>query len=119
MADVGFNILSPWTGSERGWKTYLAKSGSRLYKGNGKKSIKLMGAQRTWWALSGRSKGRGKENSSRRPPKGIEDMEIDSLKDRGRLPLLLGSCFEGCGLRFRRKARLESLCVQKSRCTLA
>ena len=83
MADVGFNVLSPWTGSERGWKTYLAKSGSRLYKGNGKKSIKLMGAQRTWWALSGRSKGRGKENSSRRPPKGIEDMEIDSLKDRG------------------------------------
>ena len=83
MADVGFNVLSPWTGSERGWKTYLAKSGSRLYKGNGKKSIKLMGAQRAWWALSGRSKGRGKENSSRRPPKGIEDMEIDSLKDRG------------------------------------
>ena len=83
VADVGFNVLSPWTGSERGWKTYLAKSGSRLYKGNGKKSIKLMGAQRAWWALSGRSKGRGKENSSRRPPKGIEDMEIDSLKDRG------------------------------------
>ena len=83
VADVGFNVLSPWTGSERGWKTYLAKSGSRLYKGNGKKSIKLMGAQRAWWALSGRSKGRGRENSSRRPPKGIEDMEIDSLKDRG------------------------------------
>ena len=83
VADVGFNVLSPWTGSERGWKTYLAKSGSRLYKGNGKKSIKLMGAQRAWWALSGRSKGRGKENSSRRPSQGIEDMEIDSLKDRG------------------------------------
>ncbi|CAE7038329.1 unnamed protein product, partial [Symbiodinium sp. CCMP2592] len=90
VADVGFNVVSPWTGSERGWKTYLAKSGSRLYKGNGKKSIKLMGASRAWWALSGRSKGRGKENSSRRPPKGIEDMEIDALKDRD----LLGSSKE-------------------------
>ena len=155
VADVGFNVLSPWTGSERGWKTYLAKSGSRLYKGNGKKSIKLMGAQRAWWALSGRSKGRGKENSSRRPPKGIEDMEIDSLKDRGltgdhrefpagpqkpgegilkkggraleeaesgRHALAatpFGFLLEGCGLRFRRKARLESLFVQGSRCTLA
>ncbi|CAE7705914.1 unnamed protein product [Symbiodinium sp. CCMP2592] len=90
VADVGFNVVSPWAGSERGWKTYLAKSGSRLYKGNGKKSIKLMGASRAWWALSGRSKGRGKENSSRRPPKGIEDMEIDALKDRD----LLGSSKE-------------------------
>ncbi|CAE7265621.1 unnamed protein product [Symbiodinium sp. CCMP2592] len=90
VADVGFNVVSPWTGSERDWKTYLAKSGSRLYKGNGKKSIKLMGASRAWWALSGRSKGRGKENSSRRPPKGIEDMEIDALKDRD----LLGSSKE-------------------------
>ncbi|CAE7672294.1 unnamed protein product [Symbiodinium sp. CCMP2592] len=93
VADVGFNVVSPWTGSERGWKTYLAKSGSRLYKGNGKKSIKLMGASRAWWALSGRSKGRGKENSSRRPPKGIDDMEIDqidALKDRD----LLGSSKE-------------------------
>ncbi|CAE6945832.1 unnamed protein product [Symbiodinium sp. CCMP2592] len=90
VADVGFNVVSPWTGSERGWKTCLAKSGSRLYKGNGKKSIKLMGASRAWWALSGRSKGRGKENSSRRPPKGIEDMEIDALKDSD----LLGSSKE-------------------------
>ena len=45
VADVGFNVLSPWTGAERGWKTYLAKTGSRLYKGN-KKSIRLLGAQR-------------------------------------------------------------------------
>ena len=41
MADVGFDVLSPWTGAERGWKTHLAKNGSRLYKGN-KKSIKLL-----------------------------------------------------------------------------
>ena len=80
MADVGFNVLSPWTGSERRWKTYLAKSGSRLYKGNGKKSVKLMGAQRAWWALSGRSKGRGKEKFFQTPPKGIEDMEIEFLE---------------------------------------
>ena len=75
-------------------------------------------------------------------PQRVEDVEIDSLKDRGLtgvnrefpagpqkpgkgilkkkegsrrsrvmlwLPLLLGSCFEGRGLRFPRKARLESL----------
>ena len=47
VAEVGFNVISPWTASERGWKTFLAKGGSRLYKGN-KKSIKLVGAQRAW-----------------------------------------------------------------------
>ena len=45
VAEVGFNVISPWTASERGWKTFLAKGGSRLYKGN-KKSINS-------WVLSG------------------------------------------------------------------
>ncbi|CAE7445802.1 unnamed protein product, partial [Symbiodinium sp. CCMP2456] len=81
VADVGFNVISPWTGAERGWKTYLSKAGARMFKGNGKKSIKLVGAQRAWWALSGSSKGRGRETSSKRPPKGTEAMEVDSLKD--------------------------------------
>ena len=68
VADVGFNVLSPWTGSERGWKTYLAKSGSRLYKGNGKKSIKLMGAQRAWWAFEWKVQGPGKGEFFQTPP---------------------------------------------------
>ena len=75
MADVGFNVLSPWTGAERGWKTYLAKTGSRLYKGN-KKSIKLLGAQRAWWAVSGNKKGKSK----RQPRGGGGDMELDALE---------------------------------------
>ena len=75
MADVGFNVLSPWTGAERGWKTYLAKNGSRLYKGN-KKSIKLLGAQRAWWAVSGNKKGKSK----RQPRGGVGDMELDALE---------------------------------------
>ena len=62
VAEVGFNVISPWTASERGWKTFLAKGGSRLYKGN-KKSIKLMGAQRAWWAVSGSKKN---PNASRK-----------------------------------------------------
>ena len=75
VADVGFNVLSPWTGAERGWKTYLAKTGSRLYKGN-KKSIKLLGAQRAWWAVSGNKKGKSK----RQPRGGGGDMELDALE---------------------------------------
>ena len=75
VADVGFNVLSPWTGAERGWKTYLAKNGSRLYKGN-KKSIKLLGAQRAWWAVSGNKKGKSK----RQPRGGVGDMELDALE---------------------------------------
>ena len=75
VADVGFNALSPWTGAERGWKTYLAKNGSRLYKGN-KKSIKLLGAQRAWWAVSGNKKGKSK----RQPRGGVGDMELDALE---------------------------------------
>ena len=69
VAEVGFNVISPWTASERGWKTFLAKGGSRLYKGN-KKSIKLVGAQRAWWAVSGSKK------NPKRQPKGAVPMEI-------------------------------------------
>ena len=75
VADVGFNVLSPWTGAERGWKTYLAKNGSRLYKGN-KKSIRLLGAQRAWWAVSGNKKGKSKRQSRG----GVGDMELDALE---------------------------------------
>ena len=71
VAEVGFNVISPWTASERSWKTFLAKGGSRLYKGN-KKSIKLVGAQRAWWAVSGSKK------SPKRQSKGAVPMEIDS-----------------------------------------
>ena len=67
-------MISPWTASERGWKTFLAKGGSRLYKGN-KKSIKLMGAQRAWWAVSGSKK------NPKRQPKGAVPMEIDSISE--------------------------------------
>ena len=67
---------SPWRGTERGgWKTYLAKNGSRLYKGN-KKSIRLLEAQRAWWAVSGNKKGKSK----RQPRGGVGDMELDALE---------------------------------------
>ena len=52
VAEVGFNVISPWTASERGWKTFLAKGGSRLYKGNKKEhqacgcSAGLVGGER-------------------------------------------------------------------------
>ena len=74
VAEVGFNVISPWTASERGGKTFLAKGGSRLYKGN-KKSIKLVGAQRAWWAVSGSKK------NPKRQPKGAVPMEIDSISE--------------------------------------
>ena len=32
VAHVAFNALSPWAGAEPGWKTYLGKSGSRMFK---------------------------------------------------------------------------------------
>ena len=41
VAHVAFNVLSPWAGLSMGWKTYLGKSGSRMFKG--RKSIKLRG----------------------------------------------------------------------------
>ena len=33
VAHVAFNALSPWAGAEHGWKTYLGKFGSRVFKG--------------------------------------------------------------------------------------
>ena len=56
VAHVAFNALSPWAGAEHGWKTYLGKSGSRMFKG--RKSIRLSAANRAWWAVSGK-KGKG------------------------------------------------------------
>ena len=47
VADVPFNAISPWAASERGWKTHLARTGSRLYRG-GKKNIRLIGERRAW-----------------------------------------------------------------------
>ena len=67
MADVGFNVLRLGP-ARNGLENVLAKSGSRLYKGNGKKSIKLMGAQRAWCALSGRSKWLEKGEFFQTPP---------------------------------------------------
>ena len=77
VADVGFNVLSPWCGAELGWKTYLSKTGSRMHKGN-KKSIKLVGHNRAWWAFSG---GKKSKASSKKGAEGPKDMELDSLKD--------------------------------------
>ena len=72
VAEVPFNVVSPWSASERGWKTHLARTGSRIYKG-GKKNVRLVGAKRAWWAISGK-----KQKAPKRPSKG-SDMEIDSL----------------------------------------
>ena len=91
VAEVGFNVISPWTASERGWKTFLAKGGSRLYKGN-KKSIKLMGAQRAWWAVSGSKK------NSKRQPKGAVPMEIDSISEGPKPGRCAGTALPGPAL---------------------
>ena len=74
VAHVAFNALSPWAGAEHGWKTYLGKSGSRVFKG--RRSVKLSAANRAWWAISGK-KGKG----SSRGKDGIvsQPMELDSL----------------------------------------
>ena len=91
VAEVGFNVISPWTASERGWKTFLAKGGSRLYKGN-KKSIKLVGAQRAWWAVSGSKK------SPKRQPKGAVPMEIDSISEGPKPGRCAGTALPGPAL---------------------
>ena len=91
VAEVGFNVISPWTASERGWKTFLAKGGSRLYKGN-KKSIKLMGAQRAWWAVSGSKK------NLKRQPKGAVPMEIDSISEGPKPGRCAGTALPGPAL---------------------
>ena len=91
VAEVGFNVISPWTASERGWKTFLAKGGSRLYKGN-KKSIKLVGAQRAWWAVSGSKK------NPKRQPKGAVPMEIDSISEGPKPGRCAGTALPGPAL---------------------
>ena len=74
MAHVAFNALSPWAGAEHGWRTYLGKSGSRVFKG--RKSIKLSAANRAWWAISGK---KGKGSSRGRDESAPKPMELDSL----------------------------------------
>ena len=69
VADVTFNVLSPWSAAEKGWRTHLYRTGSR-----GKRSLKLEGVNRAWWALSG-----SKKSKSQRPPSKGKDMEIDSV----------------------------------------
>ena len=66
--------LSPWAGAEHGWKTYLGKSGSRMFKG--RKSIRLSAANRAWWAISGK---KGKGSSRGRDESAPKTMELDSL----------------------------------------
>ena len=74
VAHIAFNALSPWAGAEHGWKTYLGKSGSRMFKG--RKSIKLSAANRAWWAISGK---KGKGFSRGRGESAPEPRELDSL----------------------------------------
>ena len=74
VAHVAFNALSPWAGAEHGWKTYLGKSGSRMFKG--RKSIRLSAANRAWWAISGK---KGKGSSRGRDESAPKPMELDSL----------------------------------------
>ena len=74
VAHVAFNALSPWAGAEHGWKTYLGKSGSRMFEG--RKSIKLSAANRAWWAISGK---KGKGFSRGKGESAPEPMELDSL----------------------------------------
>ena len=57
-----------------GWKTYLGKSGSRMFKG--RKSIKLSAANRAWWTISGK---KGKGSSRGKGESAPEPMELDSL----------------------------------------
>ena len=72
VADVTFNVLSPWSAAEKGWRTHLYRTGSRMFRG--KRNLKLEGVNRAWWALSG-----SKKSNSKRPPSKGEDMEIDSV----------------------------------------
>ena len=49
-----FNVLSPWSAAEKGWRTHLYRTGSRMFRG--KRNLKLEGVNRAWWALSGSKK---------------------------------------------------------------
>ena len=66
VAEVTFNAISPWAAVEKGWRTYLYKTGSRLYKG--KRNVKLVSANRAWWALSG---GRRQKAGKGRSPRSL------------------------------------------------
>ena len=81
VADVAFNVLSPWSAAERGWRTHLYKTGSRMFRG--KKNLRLEGVNRAWWALSGSQK---KPSASKRSPQG---MDVDTTPVR--TPTLAGS----------------------------
>ena len=63
VADVTFNVLSPWSAAEKGWRTHLYRTGSRMFRG--KRNLKLEGVNRAWWALSG-----SKKSTSKRPKAG-------------------------------------------------
>ena len=76
VAEVTFNAISPWAAVEKGWRTYLYKTGSRLYKG--KRNVKLVSANRAWWALSGGRRQKAGKGRSPRQPSG-SDMEIDAI----------------------------------------
>ena len=39
VADVTFNVLSPWSAAEKGWRTHLYRTGSRMFRG--KRNLKL------------------------------------------------------------------------------
>ena len=72
VADVTFTVLSPWSAAEKGWRTHLYRTGSRMFRG--KRNLKLEGVNRAWWALSG-----SKKSTSKRQLSGGKDMEIDSV----------------------------------------
>ena len=75
VADVGFNAISPWAAAEKGWRTHLFKTGSRLFKG--KRNLRLEGLNRAWWAISRQSK------KSKRKPRGggsSTDMDLDAAR---------------------------------------
>ena len=72
VADMTFNVLSPWSAAEKGWRTHLYRTGSRMFRG--KRNLKLEGVNRAWWALSG-----SKKSTSKRQPSGGKDMELDSV----------------------------------------
>ena len=69
VADVAFNALSPWSACERGWRTHLFKNGARIFRG--KRSVRLLAANRAWWAVS------GQRLKAQKPKKAADDMELD------------------------------------------
>ena len=69
VADVAFNALSPWSACERGWRTHLFKNGARTFRG--KRSVRLLAANRAWWAVS------GQRLKAHKPKKAADDMELD------------------------------------------